>query len=331
MATLLIDKRFGGGVGRIQRRSGTNDSSIYNKYLMMLDQLEDSGRHDILIALKNKTLDFAEVYGKWRTQNLNQLNVVQDIIPLKKMQEWIDGVDLAADTKRGYTSCLNQLLKVKKNGVVSDLPEVLKKYRDKCVKDDVIRSFNQSRALCQSYISHEYGRHTPLWMAVSNIKTIKRQPRQSGNARPIKDVMAAVKKMGRFGEMFLSMTLSGMGPKEYYGKWEVKQNHIHIHGTKRDTRNRIVPLVGRVVPPSATYKYLRLKLKEAEPTWVIYDGRRSFAHILEMSGIPMSRIQYYLGHATASGGVTGLYLAHDPLTYIDDDRTLIMDYLTSQG
>lgn len=32
-----------------------------------------------------------------------------------------------------------------------------------------------------------------------------------------------------------------MGPKEYDGAWEVGVDRVAIHGTKRDSRDRIVP------------------------------------------------------------------------------------------
>jgi hypothetical protein len=327
--TITIDRVY--SVGRIYRRSGTHNRELITKYYMMMEQLDETGKFDVLEALKNGTVSFAEVYGRWANQDLARLVVVHDVIPITRIRDWIwSNHDLALPTKKGYANCVNQLMTLRRGATVADLPDLLRTYRQQCIKKEVGRSFNQTRAVCQSYLRDQYGRHTPIWMAVSNIKTIKVKDRKTGMARGIGEVLRTVKKMPVHGSEFWSMCITGMGSSEYFSAaFDVLKDRVVIHGKKRESRERAVPLVGTVVKPRATYKYLREELKKVQPTWVPYDARRSFAHWCEQAGVPLTRISLYLGHKRGGAGITSLYLQHEVHRYLVEDGQRLKAFLKS--
>jgi hypothetical protein len=46
---------------------------------------------------------------------------------------------------------------------------------------------------------------------------------------------------------------TGMLPDEFFsGKWAVEDGRVHVKGTKREARDRHVPLLTELLPPSMT-------------------------------------------------------------------------------
>lgn len=122
------------------------------------------------------------------------------------------------------------------------------------------------------------------------------------------------------------MAVTGMGPKEYWGEWELQPDRIAIHGTKRAGRDRVVPRVGDVVRPKRGYQPFRVALAEASKSTVRpYDLRRSFATWLEASGIPRTRRRLYMGHGAKD--VTDLYEHVQVAAYLEEDAGLLRRFL----
>jgi integrase len=104
---------------------------------------------------------------------------------------------------------------------------------------------------------------------------------------------------------------TGMGPKEYWGSWELHPDHVHIHGTKRASRVRNVPRWTRVTPPTTTRGVLEDAWESAIGAALgIHDLRRSFALWMEEMGLSLSRQRLYLGHSARN--TTEMYTPAGP-------------------
>ena len=57
--TIVIDRSFR-GVGRICQASGTTNPVLVKKYQRMLDAFKDDGRVDLLRAIRDHVLTFAD-------------------------------------------------------------------------------------------------------------------------------------------------------------------------------------------------------------------------------------------------------------------------------
>ncbi len=121
------------------------------------------------------------------------------------------------------------------------------------------------------------------------------------------------------------MCCTGMGWSELNGRWYMEGDRLHIIGTKRAARQRMVPLLGTPEKPLRGYKAFREALEDVADDLVPYDGRRTFAHWMEEAGIPRTRRRIYLGHKVKD--VTDLYEGHDVAHYIADDRAKLLRYL----
>ena len=189
---------------------------------------------------------------------------------------------------------------------------VLASYKRLSQRDGKARTFNQTRALCQSFLANSYGIHHPFWMEVSNVRPLPVAPKYRGRARSFVEVRQLMHEEDSvYTRMFWIMCVTGMGPTELYGDWEVQHDRVLIHGTKRIARDRMVLLLDPKIRREdfPTLKYFRKAMKRLRPDWLLYDGRRSFAHWLDQARVQKIRIKMYMGHA--SGDVTDLYLRHN--------------------
>jgi len=128
------------------------------------------------------------------------------------------------------------------------------------------------------------------------------------------------------------MCCTGMGPDEFWGgKWEVYADRTRILGSKRERRLRWIPkLVIPVRPDATTYRRFATILSQAtEGAVEPYDGRRTFAHWLELAGIPRTRRKAYMGHA--GGNVLSLYEAHEVAGYLAEDTAKLVALIGDEG
>ena len=168
-------------------------------------------------------------------------------------------------------------------------------------------------------------------MAISKIDplTTPAAAKRNGLAREVSEVVSVVKAMDpKYGAMFWSMCITGMGNAEYFDTpWEVLPDRVRIHGNKRPWRNRFIPLIqANIQRPTSTVKYLGQALREAAPEgWQLYDARRSFAHWCEMAQVARPRISAYMGHKTKT--MTELYLRHNVTPYLNADAEKLREYI----
>ena len=103
-------------------------------------------------------------------------------------------------------------------------------------------------------------------------------------------------KDNQCGTFIIDRQFTGMGPKEYWGKWQAGPNSVRIFGTKREARRRNVPLLFRPTPPST-------------------ETPSGFAQALRR----------------AAGDVTELYERHEVARILDEDAERLRTYLGEIG
>lgn len=331
MKNLRIDRVFR-GVGRIALSSGTNNKNVYNGILAMLNDLQERGRLDDLKAIQSKHLTPLQAYTKWKDGKLVGVASISYVTGLRdSLNDWVDTYQCADTTRAGYVNNINQLLKQSKaKQLVSDLPTVLRKYKDHCKKNDTPKSFNHTRATCLAYARDRFGKHSDLYRDISSIDVLDYRKARMNNPLTVKDVVTLTKGLkSSVADMVWTMCTTGMGFKEYGDGFTVETDHIIIHGKKNNHRwDRMVPLIRTPTRRVLQYKRFREVIQEVRPDVTPYDFRRTYAVWLESAGVLRSHIEMYMGHSPRR--MTDLYLIRDVSRYLNNDADLVRQFIEKQ-
>jgi integrase len=329
--TLILDRVFP-VIGRIKRATGTTKPSVKRKMSEMLTDLYEQGRLDLLREIRDGRLPLMEVYDAYRRHALDELPTGPEARPLATtMRAWIDklepGVDCSPEHIVSLGQSLMKLTDAELTGFaeprIADLPAILDALRDSLGKPHP-RWFNLVRSAASGFVRATMKKDHRLWAAISAVevrKVPKPPPRPDLTVEWMRNVFPAPDTDAQDACAW-AMALTGMGPKEYWGRWELMADRIRIYGTKRDARVRDVPLVQPIAVPQISREAFRQRLEHRTKQAVTpYDFRRTFARWMERAGVMRSRRKYYLGHA--AGDVTSLYEAHEIDGYLVSDAQLL--------
>lgn len=334
-ATLVVDREFP-GVGRIKKASGTTNPVVKRKISRMLTELKSEGRLDLLRDIRDGHYTLMEVYDAHRRNALHEIATGATAKPLAEaMRKWIEkqepGTDYSADHITSLEQSLKKLLDTDLTGFeaprISDLPAVLETLRDSLGKTQP-RSFNLARSASSAFVRAKFKRSHPLYIAIIAVerrKEPKPEPRPDLTVEWMRNMFPAPETDPQDACAW-AMALSGMGPKEYWGRWAVESDRIKVYGTKREARVRDVPLIQAVPSPRLTRDAFRQRLEHRTKKKVTpYDFRRTFARWMERAGVMRSRRIYYMGHA--AGDVTALYEQSEIDGYLVSDAQLMRRYV----
>jgi hypothetical protein len=164
-------------------------------------------------------------------------------------------------------------------------------------------AFNRTRAAVLAFLRDKFGKRHALYEQLVDVPALKelkhkRTAPTIARAVEVRDALPAPA-----AAIWWTMYCTGMGPGEYDGPWEEHEGYIAIHGTKRDARDRIVPIVATPSRRGMGWTQFATALEPfgLQP----YDARRGFAHLMEEAGITRIRRKMYFGHTL--GDVTGGY------------------------
>lgn len=349
--TFILDRRLP-GVGRLKVASGTTDAKTFKRLNGMLDALVAAGRLDIVRAIRDRVVKPLEVWDRFRTSDLDRLPSPETIRPLWPQprageaeapgawEAWRLGLP-AGKHRDTIANTAAQLRKLSGAAAsVGDLPDLLRRYRAACERADTPRAFNLARSHVQAFLRDALGRSHHLYRQVQDLKTLTVH-REEGAPFPLAELLAFLPKLageaGKRGAVLpaapacaaaaRAMALTGMGPKEYWGRWEILDaGRLRIHGTKRKGRLRTIPLIEPIARPVVHPKTFELAVARVSGgRRSPYDFRRTFAHLMEQAGIPRARRQLYLGHGARD--VTDLYERHEVDAYLAADRESLRAYL----
>lgn len=328
--TLKIDRNFP-GVGRIKKHTGTTRPDVRKRISKMLTALYEDGKLDILRAIRDGDLTMLEVHAAYQRKELDKLPTAATVKPLAEaMKAWIDGLivprEVSAKHKGSLETSRRYFEKAGKNAPIAELPAVVEKLRSTLGREHP-RSFNLARAAALAFIRATLKKSHPLWLAVAAVEVCKlgegraHSPLSPDQMRawfpaPATDPVDAIA---------WGMATTGMGAGEYWGRWSVESDRVHIAGTKRKGRVRDVPLVRAPAVPAMHRRTFEDKVRERVPSITVYDLRRTFANWLESAGIPRTRRKLYMGHT--AGDVTGLYELHEVRAFLAADAIALKAYL----
>lgn len=331
--TLRIDRTFK-GVGRIAKATGTMDPAMRRKLSRMLDVLYEDGRFDILRAIRDGELVLLEVYDAYQRRSLHELPVGDLMKNLADtMKAWIDGLlvprDVSAKHAESLETSRRYFARHEPKAMLNDLPRVLEELRETLGRKHP-RSFNLARTAALAFVRSTLKKSHALYVAVMAVeprkvsKATKRTPLTVAQLRnlfpsPESDWLDAIA---------WGMATTGMHAKEYWGRWHVEADRVHIVGTKRGGRVRDVPLVRVPAVPKYNRRKFEDDLRARTRTIVVYDLRRTYANWMESAGIPRTRRKLYLGHGASD--VTDLYERHEVAAFLIEDAAKLRGVLNLQ-
>lgn len=314
--TKELDRRFR-HVGRIKRSWGTEHKPTIRLMEAMMTGLFERGRLDILRGIQSREYSPLQVWDAYRSNELEKLPTAATLAPLKEsMEKWIAKKECSEAHRRSLEQSLRHLLSSRTGSTVASIPQALSQLRE-ALQGKHSRSFNLARAAAQAFVKSTLKRSHPIYAAILDIEILPVVPQRSKHPATPAELKKMTEKMApKYAVIVWGMATTGMGPGEFWGSWEMNVNHIEIHGTKRKSRERIVPLVIPISRPTVLYPAFRRAL-EAAGDMKPYDLRRTYANWLEAANIPNSRAQQYMGHKPSS--MTDLYRWHEVSRYINED------------
>lgn len=331
--TFIIDRRT--RVGRIAVASGTTHAPTFRRLNEMVTSLNETGRDDILRALREGELSPLGVYDAFRSHELHRLPLGKELWLLKEtMTAWNEASEVGPARRAANKSAIKRL--AEKASVVGNLPDALLLVRKDLIKENHPAHFNRIRATVLAFIRDTLKRSHRLYGEVRDVPLLKERKSPERHILTWSEVQSIAEKMEdpRDRAAVYGMALTGMGPKEWYvDGWKLEADRVTIFGTKRKGRTRIVPklltalyAISRPASVGCIREGRRLgervlKLAGVRP----YDLRRTYANWLEAAGVPRTRRKTYLGHA--GGDVTSIYERHEVEQFLAEDARRIEAYL----
>jgi len=327
------------GVGRIKRASGTTDRATYKRLVSMVDTLKAKGRLDLLEGMRDGLVTPLQLWGAFRRGDLDRLPSAETVAPLWSKDDrgavdrWLAAWTKSTHHRRATASSFAQLRKLATaDACVGDLSALLKRYRVQCERAGFGTSFNNARSHAQAFLRDTVGRSHRLWRDCANLQRLP-VTRREGRPLSVAAFDALCDQLTGVGsahaDIVRGMAGTGMGPGEFWGRWEDKGAFLRVHGAKREGRNRLVPKLWPVSRPARHPRTFADTLGcvtggTTEP----YDLRRTFAHWLEEAGVPRTRRKLYIGHG--AGDVTDLYERHEVDAFLVRDGELLKAYVAAE-
>ena len=335
--TFVIDRRYK-GIGRIRRASGTKDRKTLKRILGMLTEIHNQGKRSILCEIRDGVVSPMEVYGYWtegRLEHLPSALSLQPVIPT--IPDWIDNTfEGVATTKRNYKSEISRFCKVVgENLPIQDLPIGLKRYRKHCIETTNHRTFNGCRVVLLSYLNKNVGRSHALYGKVSDIPNLKLIPKRKAPQLSVAEAISLIKQLPQaHADIVRAMIYTGMRWNEVIeegaNEWQVEKDRIVIKGTKTKNSDRFVPLIQEILKPARGSNAFRKQLKRLRKDLSPRSFRRSYAHWMEMAGIPRSRRRLYLGHSGPKD-TTDIYEHHQVEAFLKEDAQVMEKWIFEQS
>ena len=327
--SFIIDRRFR-GVGRIHRASGTSHKPTFRRIVQMLDSLYEVGRLDILKAVRDGKLAPLVVLNAWTSNALDSLPTAATMVPLLATYDsWTDTHE-CSDKHRASLKESGKHLKrhAVESTPLAELPAILAAVRLTLRDEGKAQTFRLVRAASQAFVRATLGRSHVLWRDVSSVDPLKVSPKMTPRPQSVQQLDALASRLGADLSVCLwSMATTGMGPKEYWGRWSRLPDRIHVYGTKRAGRDRDIPDIGIAVEPPITRAAFANRIARRKIGIGAYDLRRTFAVWMEAAGIPRTRRRIYMGHGTSD--ITSLYERHEVAGFLKEDAAKLDAYITA--
>jgi len=320
-------------IGRIARASGTSHLPTLNKMTAMLKEFatQEPLRLDILRSIREGTLSPLIVYEAHVTRRLDKLPTAETMTPLAgALDAWLPLAQCGEKHRAAHKTAITFLKEsTRTTATLGDLPAAVRTIRLQLAKEGHAAQFNRVRSSVQAFVRDTLGRSSEIYLKVSDVKALQETKSRKNNPQSVAFIVELTRKIeSRHVGALWGMALTGMGPKEFFDGWKIVGTGVHVPGTKRKGRDRLVPLVmserfaGATGDRALTTEHRARKFAEALKvasggTVQPYDLRRTYATWMEAAQIPRTRRRQYMGHSTKD--VTDLYESHEVERYLTED------------
>jgi hypothetical protein len=314
--SLVLKGTFGGI--RLERASGTNDPRMLARLKEMLHTIAESGgRLDLVRGIQQglyKPLALWEHYRQGDWESLPTPQSVQPLIPF--LEAWRDGISNVYTKRAAVTYVKRMLEHAGPRATVADIPAALTAYRAVCKQDGTGSMFNHTRSAMQGLVESQ----SALWSAITKIEPLEVTNKRTVHPqRPAPAWAIAQALPPKSGRIWWILCCTGMGTDEYFeGKWALEDGRLRVKGTKRKSRDRIVPRLVEMSEPDIAPETFKRHLRESGLGVQPYDGRRSFMNWMVEAKIPRPRRKMYLGHGSRDS--TDLYERPELEQWLADDE-----------
>lgn len=355
--SLMIDIRTK-TVGRIKKASGIGVSQRgsvdrLRELKMMIKDL-DSQRDLVRLGLiKDGRVSLLDAFEDYKKGRLHFIEADANTPLIGEYTKWIEKSSASAMTKRNRHGILRRLQTldiVDSRTLIRDLPDVVRRLRAWYQGEGKAEMFNQARTNILVFCRHHlgYDDDSIIMKRVTQIGRIKLKSKRPHHPfttlHDLLELMARInsKRGGNddpknptdYRPWLFFLAVTGLRPTEFFGgKWERDSvtSHLRVHGVKTANASRLIPHVTWLTPQSRSPHGIHQRLEALDPPTPVRvrDLRRTASLWFEASGIPRSRLTYYLGHATRD--VTSLYQQRIPSKQeLDEDAAKITKWLDEQ-
>lgn len=357
--TLMIDRSFR-GIGRIHRASGIKREATFNLFNHGLTELADepAGREWIR-AFQRGDVEGVDLWGviktgKWRTPPRPETagSLVDAIAAWREDTK----AQVSDDTYRVRHELVTRVRVAARGGAtVEELPNVLREMKRQM--KDAPATFNLLRNYIRAFVRDTLGTRHELYQVIKHDigpivipghakkKERKRHPLSPGEVLLLASKFPTKHRGGAegapgHGHIAIGMALTGMHPKEYFGDWSQYLTHVHVHGTKREGRDRLVPKLY----PSTLWPHRMLKRptiskhsferafaaarKAAKLMCTPLDLRRSHSTWMESAGVERTLRRIIRGHGPKDVG--DLYETRELQKHLADVGQLMIAWIDAQ-
>lgn len=326
--TLVIRRTFR-GVGTIRLASGTVKVAQLRRYNAMLTDLYDAGRVDLLRAVRDRTLTLADLFASWgRAKDTGHLPSAGALSPLAaSFERWLKGLERSKNHVATYRSAMRQMAPGKRT--VAELPALLEAYRVKAKAAGHAQMFRQARTACLAFLKK---RDRQLYRAIQDVEPLPIGEPAANHPQTVAQALVIRASLPKpWGEYWWTDCLMGANPREFFvTPWEVEDAWVAIHGTKRASRERRVPLIAGETYIQPTQRGAWKQYREGLAAFGVRpkDARNTFATWCEDAGIPERRIAMWLGHARKN--ITQLYTRRELDAFLVADGEALTAWLHGQ-
>lgn len=295
------------GIGRIERATGFSDAAMLPRLKEMLRVLYESGKADELIrAVKRRRITLRQVWAVYRAGAWHRLPSAEHALPFGETFEAWRKKKPSLEYRKFAGWARAALERARKPATLADLRDACLLFRAASDSAGQGAMFNRSVAYLRAFLRDTITTDHPLTQELERLEPLPekvkraKNPQRPAEAAAIREALTVADPAA--AAAWWTLCCTGMLPDELCAqKWELQDGRVHIKGTKRDARDRVVPLLDpAIAPTSLTTQQLQRALRAAGVGVRPKDGRDSFALWCDMAGVPFLWREALLGHAQGS-------------------------------
>jgi len=296
-------------------------------------------RLDILRGIRDGKLGPLIVYEAYVARRLDELpttEALREVAPA--LDAWLLTADCGDDQRTAHKTAINRMkIALRKGAAVADIPAALRDVKQTLAKEGHAAQFNRVRSSIQAFLRDTLGKSHGIYRAVTEIPAMTERKTRKNNPQSVAQILELARKIeaAHVGALW-GMSLTGMGPKEFFDGWSITATGVRVPGTKREARDRIVPLVlgdrfsgannrRELIADWRARKFADALRTASDGLVQPYDLRRTYANWMEAAGIPRTRRKIYMGHSV--GDVTGLYEQHEVEAFLTEDAAKLESFV----